>query len=334
MTKTVSVEKLTPLCHQLLRFHDAVDKIYCFILKRKMITTVSRIETLYNELQCDGNFEINFLLQLCIISPHTHCLREFIGERLSGGSNYRYADIELVYNNAYDSASKAHINKRRKILIENMTQNGLQLKNMPSPTNEANLKKLCEGYKLWRTEFLTNKMFHNIKPTETDIPPHTPAECIEYCGGAQGVLDYLKMDPSYKNQIVHVERIPGRAAIFAELSPPALPIDLERRLEKSLGLQTFYLHQARAIDALRSGKHAVVSTSTASGKSVIFNIPVLEAVLLEPQTTALYLFPTKVNNYVDLVLKFLAKLMDVLHSHACMVLCRLWRRTSCARCWP
>jgi hypothetical protein len=59
---------------------------------------------------------------------------------------------------------------------------------------------------------------------------------------------------------------------------------------------SLYLHQARAIDALRAGRHVAVSTSTASGKSVVYNVPVLEAVLRDPRTTALYLFPTKVSH--------------------------------------
>lgn len=134
--------------------------------------------------------------------------------------------------------------------------------------------------------------FSDVISTSTQLV--VEATSIEDGGGAEGVVDYLKCQPFYKDQIKHVECLPARVARFADLSPPALPPLLDQRLKAVLGVDRFYLHQARAIDALRAGKHAVISTSTASGKSVIYNIPVLESVLNDPQVTALYLFPTKV----------------------------------------
>ena len=54
-----------------------------------------------------------------------------------------------------------------------------------------------------------------------------------------------------------------------------------------------YAHQAEAINAARQGYHVMVSTSTASGKTLCYNVPVLEAMLEDPQSRALYLYPTK-----------------------------------------
>jgi DEAD/DEAH box helicase domain-containing protein len=59
------------------------------------------------------------------------------------------------------------------------------------------------------------------------------------------------------------------------------------------GVRQFYVHQAQAIDAIRQGKHVVVATSTASGKTLIYNVPVIERCLLDWRSRALYLFPTK-----------------------------------------
>ncbi|MHA1338345.1 MAG: DEAD/DEAH box helicase [Promethearchaeota archaeon] len=55
----------------------------------------------------------------------------------------------------------------------------------------------------------------------------------------------------------------------------------------------FWSHQADAINAIRRGQNVVVSTSTASGKSLIYNLSVLDTLLNDEHTTALYIFPTK-----------------------------------------
>jgi DEAD/DEAH box helicase domain-containing protein len=59
------------------------------------------------------------------------------------------------------------------------------------------------------------------------------------------------------------------------------------------GAKRFYVHQAQAINAIRQGGHVVVATSTASGKTLIYNVPVIERCLLDWRARALYLFPTK-----------------------------------------
>ena len=62
---------------------------------------------------------------------------------------------------------------------------------------------------------------------------------------------------------------------------------------KASGVVRLYSHQSKAIDAARAGQDVVIATSTASGKTLCYNLPVLEATLQDSQTRALYLFPTK-----------------------------------------
>ncbi len=59
------------------------------------------------------------------------------------------------------------------------------------------------------------------------------------------------------------------------------------------GIEKLYTHQARACDLVRAGRHVLAATPTASGKSMIYNLPVLERCLANPDTRALYLFPLK-----------------------------------------
>ena len=104
-------------------------------------------------------------------------------------------------------------------------------------------------------------------------------------------LDYLKNDPEYREQIVHVQHIPPRDARPGWIDRPLHPV-LQERLD-NLGITTLYAHQAEAINTVRQGNNVMVATPSASGKTLCYNLPVLDAVLNEPYTRALYLFPTK-----------------------------------------
>lgn len=76
----------------------------------------------------------------------------------------------------------------------------------------------------------------------------------------------------------------------------AFPADLHPGLEQALrarGLTSLYSHQARARELALEGRHLVVATPTASGKSLCYNLPVLESLARDPSARALYLFPTK-----------------------------------------
>ncbi|MGB5284705.1 MAG: DEAD/DEAH box helicase, partial [Polyangiales bacterium] len=69
---------------------------------------------------------------------------------------------------------------------------------------------------------------------------------------------------------------------------PALLKALQQR-----GICELYSHQARAFELASQGKHLVVATPTASGKSLCYNLPILQSLASDPSATALYLFPTK-----------------------------------------
>jgi DEAD/DEAH box helicase domain-containing protein len=108
---------------------------------------------------------------------------------------------------------------------------------------------------------------------------------------AAAFLSYLKNDPEYKNQVVHAQFIPARDAQVGWLDHPLHPV-LQERLD-SLGLTTLYSHQSEAINAIRQGGNVMIATPSASGKTLCYNIPVLDAALENPRARALYLFPTK-----------------------------------------
>ena len=104
-------------------------------------------------------------------------------------------------------------------------------------------------------------------------------------------LNELRRRRDYAGQLVHVQTLPARPPRYGELkvklSPPV------SRALRAAGAERLYLHQAEAINAALDGQHMVVATSTASGKTLCFNVPVLEALARDPLARALYLYPTK-----------------------------------------
>ena len=92
----------------------------------------------------------------------------------------------------------------------------------------------------------------------------------------------------------HVTTVRRLAPVAAEFAP--FPESMDERLAAVLrarGIEQLYTHQAEAIDHALAGRHVVTITPTASGKTLCYNAPVLDAILKDPSTRALYLFPTK-----------------------------------------
>jgi len=108
---------------------------------------------------------------------------------------------------------------------------------------------------------------------------------------AAELLENIRSRRFYRDQIVHVERLRPQRAWHSDLQRP-LPRQLARAVRRA-GVKQFYVHQAQAIDAIRGGKHVIVATSTASGKTLIYNVPVIERCLQDVRARALYIFPTK-----------------------------------------
>ena len=91
--------------------------------------------------------------------------------------------------------------------------------------------------------------------------------------------------------ITAVHRIPAREAQWEEMPAWVRPELMQAYRTK--GIERLYSHQAEAAEAVRAGKDVVIVTPTASGKTLCYNLPVLNAVIDNPDTRALYLFPTK-----------------------------------------
>ena len=101
----------------------------------------------------------------------------------------------------------------------------------------------------------------------------------------------LKQDPAFMDNVTSWQVVPAREARYGEF-----PQELDRRIVEALGqrgIEKPYIHQSRAIRAALDGKDFVVVTPTASGKTLCYNVPVLQSILSDEASRALYLFPTK-----------------------------------------
>ncbi len=109
--------------------------------------------------------------------------------------------------------------------------------------------------------------------------------------GVPTVIERLLDDPFVAAAVVADRTLPAREA---DLRP--FPSWLDERLRtglRSRGIEALYSHQAEALELLHAGLDACIVTPTASGKSLCYDLPVLQAVLDDPSARALYLFPTK-----------------------------------------
>ena len=105
------------------------------------------------------------------------------------------------------------------------------------------------------------------------------------------LLSLWKNTPQIAENITHWETIPARQGAVTDL-PHDLHPDLAAALREQ-GIHTLYLHQSQAWEHARAGQHLVIATGTASGKTLGYNLPVLDHLLRTPDARALYLFPTK-----------------------------------------
>jgi DEAD/DEAH box helicase domain-containing protein len=107
----------------------------------------------------------------------------------------------------------------------------------------------------------------------------------------EAVLERMLEEPSLARGVIHHEVLPARDAEFAPF-----PGWVDPRIRAGLasrGISELYTHQAAAIDAVHAGQDVVVVTPTASGKTLCYAVPVLQAITEDAASRALFLFPTK-----------------------------------------
>ena len=111
---------------------------------------------------------------------------------------------------------------------------------------------------------------------------HSISKASEY-------LQSLINSPRLGTQVVYQTTLPENPATWSETGVK-WPHEIEKAL-RSMEIRALYQHQARAIDLIRNKRHVIVATPTASGKSLIYNLPVLECFQNDNNSKSLYIFP-------------------------------------------
>src|ERR1700722_17824629 len=105
------------------------------------------------------------------------------------------------------------------------------------------------------------------------------------------LLSAIRSREDLKDRIKHIESIPSKKGRFEDW-PTSLSPELISVLKKS-GIESLWTHQAQAVNAYEKIKNVAVTTPTASGKTLCFNLPVIQSVLKNSASRALYLYPMK-----------------------------------------
>ncbi|KAG7092162.1 hypothetical protein E1B28_008531 [Marasmius oreades] len=104
------------------------------------------------------------------------------------------------------------------------------------------------------------------------------------------IVEEIKNQVWFKNQIIEQRTVEPKQGNLREIE---LSDNIRQALESSRGISSLYSHQVSSIEALSRGRHVIVSTSTASGKTVIYQAPLLQFLEDDPSSTAIFVYPTK-----------------------------------------
>jgi len=122
-------------------------------------------------------------------------------------------------------------------------------------------------------------------------------------------VDILKAHDDFGQAFVFEHFLPPRQAAYGK--PPRFHADIQKAMD-GLNIRRLYTHQIEAIRHIRAGKNVLVATETASGKTLVYTLSVLEKILENPDTKALFLFPLKALEHDQL--KNLSKWLDQIES--------------------
>lgn len=310
----------------LIQFYDIIDKLFCFLKSSNSRTTVSHLHQMVQQLgisiPSSNDFtgctvallhcKLDQIAQVCpaIVSlslPEDDMnapMRDYVFDYIahSGITKRQLGIRRLRIVAAFSSYLCSYyvrfvLNKIPVVQAEvkRVTKEIIASGAWPNSFNAADIQLPISIACPMKSVGGTNALVDVSNPNLT-----TDSSSCRVSSTISRALEYLKSN-DYKNQIAHVEIFPSRPATFASLLKP-LPEVLRAAIKSVCSIESFYSHQATAIDALRNGSHLSLSTSTSSGKSAVYNIPVLESILTDNNATALYIFPTKVRllkrNYI------------------------------------
>ena len=310
---------------RLLNYYVLLDSSLCFILQRNLACKRTVLERLMNSISPttrvagvsrvddDGRPTIDSVIE---VTPHlirvaqdadlvssmddapgaSSTLDSFASsaDRRDPESVRVFDVVELVSHKGTSIQSQK---KRRKLFLRALTGESIEHL-VPRPGGAKKKRKTKDGAALGNTKALVD-----------EAADAKDARTYRDLGGAafdpSTLLEALKSDDElYEDQVVYVEPRSRRDATFEDLSPPLHPT-LDRVLREVCAIRRLFTHQSRAISSIREERDVVIATSTSSGKSLCYLLPILERLCggvdsgagfvdeSSSESTALLMFPTK-----------------------------------------
>lgn len=174
---------------------------------------------------------------------------------------------------------EAFFNERLSLFIEEASNEGiptmkkldeLALKHMPKPKDYEDPITSMLKAKEEKEKQVVNEETGESRPLMTEM------------------VSKLKKSEHYNGQIKTHMEIPQRHAEYGELN-----VDIDSEILDAIGYSQFYSHQADAINAVHNGENVIITTSTSSGKSLIYQLSAFDLMFRNPESTFMYIFPTK-----------------------------------------
>ncbi|TFK25045.1 DEAD/H helicase [Coprinopsis marcescibilis] len=304
--------------NSLFKIFKAINTVLAFIASKKQLATTFSVIRTSVEAQLKQPLEISSVAELKALLPDLFRFSYIPKEELLvNGEKDR--DFEI---RPHAGSSKLSSDQGNVLILEmaddlkgkKSRNTGFSYTHPPNLTISA-LQKLIEKRNKICKEAFNNFLSHlsasedpvrllkdasrSLIPIDPSIPQTTVEEetltVIPETGQRPSIgtiIEELHEQPWYKEQIIHKQSFAAREASLGNLTP-APSGAISTALLDSRKIRTYYSHQAQAIQAIRSGKHVVASTSTASGKSLIYQVPLLMALEQDPDARAIFVYPTK-----------------------------------------
>uniref|UniRef100_M4C4F7 Uncharacterized protein n=1 Tax=Hyaloperonospora arabidopsidis (strain Emoy2) TaxID=559515 RepID=M4C4F7_HYAAE len=259
-----------------------VDASFCFVAKRCAAPTMRSVLLVANSF---GSTQLTrqHLVELATYAPdllilgsnvlaQSRAVADMYGPHFSHDDNLEVVTFPLVPQTSQRASAK-----RRKLF------------------GDALQKRDNQGDKCFLT---VKEVGTQLQPVQHGLKKSTPT-LVQVTNDEKHnewqslVLTMLQQMDSYTNQIVHVEKRPACEAQYRPLEPLNLLPQVCAALQKCYGIAQLYSHQFEAIEAIGRKENVVLSTTTASGKSLAYNVSMLEMLLKDASATFVYLFPTK-----------------------------------------
>ncbi|KAF9001945.1 P-loop containing nucleoside triphosphate hydrolase protein [Cyathus striatus] len=288
-------------------FHDALSAVLAFVSSKNSIPTT------YTTVKSSVENLLKFPLEISSIAELKALLPDLI--------IFSYSQSDSIQ--VEEPQERTAVRKQTQVLVLDFkdrpkgqrTRNyGFQYRKPPKSTNASLQKILHKRNDMFReavnellrtfespenaVEYLRRAAYQHM-PTDPTTPSSSNILRIpdpENRISMNDVISQIKNERFYHQQLVFRRTIEAKKAKIVTLDPPLSPM-ISQVLVSCRKISLFYSHQVAAIHAISNGKNVVVSTSTASGKSLIYQVPILKHLEQNPDVTAILVYPTKAYTY-------------------------------------